>query len=145
MTWLDDAEARLIAVQTQMNSSRLTAEAKSFGLLRPWFQFAAYRMTLYAATKTNDPQIKEIWLQTKAAYDAMQRWGAKEITDPLYRQNFKFMQFVFCELRLRRICFATFEKDEFRRGIADLVTVLKIIKGFALMAWKYKRHKWKAS
>ena len=139
LAWIDEAAAHLAAARAQSNSPRLIAEEKAFNLLQPWLQFNSYRLALYAATKTNDPQVRQLWQQTKVAYEAVQAWGASQIEEPLYRLNFKTMQFVFWGLRLRRI-----QADLFRGGIGrflvDAGTLLKLAGGFASMIWGYNHN-----
>ena len=80
--------------------------------------------------------VRKLWQQTKA----VQAWGDNQINEPLYRHNFKTMQFVFWGLRLRRI-----EADLFRgrtgRFLTDTGTLVKLAGGFASMVWRYKSHK----
>ena len=135
--WIGEAANHLVAAQTHSNSPRLAAEARAFALLRPWLKFNSYRLALYAAVKTNDPQALQLWHQANAAYEAVQAWGASHIAEPLYRQNFKTMTFVFWGLRLRRIW-----ADEFgNRFATDLGSLLKLAGGFAKMVWGYMRDK----
>ena len=140
LTWIDETAAHLAAARVQSDSPRLIAEEKAFNLLQPWLQFNSYRLALYAAIKTNDPQVRQLWQQTKLAYEAVQAWGAGQIEEPLYRLNFKTMQFVFWGLRLRRI-----QADLFRGGLGrflvDAGTLFKLAGGFASMIWGYKSHK----
>jgi hypothetical protein len=140
LAWIDEAAGHLAAARARADSPRLAAEAKVFGLLQPWLHFASYRLALYAAVKTGDPQARQLWQETKTAYDAVQAWGESQIDDPLYRHNFKTMQFVFWGLRLRRI-----EADTFRgrigRFLVDMGTMVRLAGGFASMVWRYKSHK----
>ncbi|MEM7114390.1 MAG: DUF4838 domain-containing protein [Chloroflexota bacterium] len=136
---IDQAATHLAAAQAHANNPRLAAEAKAFGLLQPWLQFNCHRLALYDALKTNDPQAVHLWQTTKTAYDAVQAWGANNIIDPLYRQNFKTMQFAFWGLRLRRILADQF--SSIRRFAIDLGTLLQLAGSFAQMVRDYKRSK----
>lgn len=139
LTWIDEAASHLVTARAQTDGPRLAAEAKAFGLLKPWLQFSSYRLALYAALKDGSPQLYQLCQQTQAAYEAVQTWGANEIEDPLYRQNFKSMQLAFWGLRLRRI------EADFRGGIGrflmDVGTLAKLAVGFVSMVWRYKSHK----
>jgi hypothetical protein len=140
LAWIDEAAGYLAAARAREGGPRLAAEASAFALLQPWLQFASYRLALYAAIKSSAPQAQQLWQQTKAAYEAVLAWGDSQIEDPLYRHNFKMMQFVFWGLRLRRI-----EADLFRRRtgrfFVDVGTLVKVAGGFASMVWRYKSHK----
>lgn len=137
--WIDEAAAHLAAAQSYSQNPRLAAEAKAFALLRPWLKFNSYRLALYAAVKTNDPQLPLLWQQTNAAYEAVQAWGASHIIEPLYQQNFKTMTFVFWGLRLRQILGEMRGKNG--RFFTDLATLTHLATSFARMVLGYRRDK----
>lgn len=137
--WVEAAATQLAAAQHRSPSPRLAAESNAFGLLRPWLTFTSYRLALYAAVKSNDPQTRQLWQQTNAAYKVVQAWGAAHIAEPLYRQNFKTMQFVFWGLRLRRIWADMGGRNG--RFLTDLATLTQLATHFALMVLGYMRDK----
>ncbi len=140
LAWIDEAAGYLAAARARADSPRLAAEASAFALLQPWLQFASYRLALYAAIKSGAPQAQQLWQQTKAAYEAVLAWGDSQIEDPLYRHNFKTMQFVFWGLRLRRIGADAF-RGRIGRFFVDMGTLARLAGGFASMVWRYKSHK----
>ncbi|MHA2295178.1 MAG: DUF4838 domain-containing protein [Candidatus Hodarchaeales archaeon] len=102
---LKEAETCLQAVRTTANLEAWKKEYTHFNLCKAWLEFDLNRVKLYslASAKTNKNEMKSALKNAQTSLDEVMKWGETHIKDKRFKINFKFIHFIFWQIRLKQI------------------------------------------
>ncbi|MHA1168352.1 MAG: DUF4838 domain-containing protein, partial [Candidatus Hodarchaeales archaeon] len=102
---ISQAEKSLLCNKNRASDESWDREFRSFKLTKAWLLFDLSRVRLYHCISkgTNKELVKKAVKEVETAINEVFNWGKENIADSRYEKNFRFIHFVFWQIRVNQI------------------------------------------